>query len=273
MIDANLQSIKEFYDTIAEDYDKEYDSPFMRLYNALTWSNLKRFLPTKKGALVLDAGGGTGYWALKLARCGYHVVLTEVSETMLAVAQRKIERENLQSSITTKLVDIRDMSCFPSDYFDLVMAQGDPVSYCLDAATAVRELARTVKRQGPVLISVDNKYASIPRFLKEQAFDDLTTFLRDGILLNKASPGALVGSFRFQAFTPDELRALFSSCGLQVVRLLGKPILTHLLPQDCSASLLNTHFEKVLNLELQLCDKPSLVGLGGHIEVVGLKTK
>jgi len=272
MTDANLQSIKEFYDSIAEDYDKEYDHPSMRLYNAITWSNLQRFLPTKKGALVLDAGGGTGYWALKLARCGYHVVLTDVSEMMLEVAQRKIERENLQSTITTKLVDIRDMSCFPSDHFDLVMAQGDPVSYCLDATTAVRELSRTVKRQGSVVISVDNKYATIPRFLKEQAFDDLTTFLRDGILQNKPSPGSLVGSFRFQAFTPDELRALFTSCGLQVVRLLGKPILTHLLPQEWRVSFLKTHFDKVLGLELQLCDNPSLVGLGGHIEVVGLKT-
>lgn len=271
MTDPNTESVIEFYDTIAEAYDEEYNTPYMQLYNAITWQNLQRFLPQKKSAHILDAGGGTGYWAIKLAHYGYRVTLTDISKKMLQVAQRKIEQENLQQRIETRLVDIRDMACFPSEHFDLVMAQGDSVSYCLDAAQAVHELARTVKPQGPVLISVDNKYAMIPRFLRDQAFDELTTFLREGVLQNEASPGSLVGSFQFRAFTPDELRTLYTSCGLQVVRLIGKPILTHMITRDDRVELLTTHFERVLRLELQLCDDPSLVGFGGHLEVVGQK--
>jgi S-adenosylmethionine-dependent methyltransferase len=271
MRDRNVKLVKAFYNAIAEEYDKEYETTYMRLYNEITWSNLKRYLPKKKNAVVLDAGGGTGYWAIRLAQYGYKVVLTDISDIMLKAAQRKIEQENLQQNIETRLVDIRDMSCFPSEYFDLVMAQGDPVSYCLDPEKALSELSRTVKMNGHVLISVDNKYAMIPRFIREKAFDELTEFLRTGILTQEEMPGSLVGSFRFQAFTPEELRSLFTTCGLQVVRIIGKPILTHLVPREGREKILKECFERVLSLELKFCDNPSLVGIGGHLEVVGLK--
>jgi hypothetical protein len=48
--------VKKFYDRIAEDYDKEYDTPYMKLYNEITWGNIKRFLPKRKNAIILDAG-------------------------------------------------------------------------------------------------------------------------------------------------------------------------------------------------------------------------
>lgn len=272
MDNRDMKLVREFYDRIAEDYDKEYDTPSMRLYNEITWSNIKRFLPKKKSAVVLDAGGGTGYWAIRLAQYGYKVVLTDISDIMLQVARRKIEQENLQQNIETRLVDIRDMSCFPSEYFDLVMAQGDPVSYCLDAEKAVKELVRVVKTNGHVIVSVDNKYAMIPRFLREKVFDELTEFLRTGILKQEEMLGSLVGGFPFQAFTPEELRALFKTCGLHVVRIIGKPILTRLIPRESREEILKEYFESVLRVELKFCDNPSLVGIGGHIEVVGLKS-
>lgn len=267
-----MKLVKEFYNKIAEDYDKEYETISMRLYNEITWSNMKRFLPKNKSAVVLDAGGGTGYWAIRLARYGYKVILTDISDIMMKVAQRKIEKENLQHKIETRIVDIRDLSCFPSEYFDLVIAQGDPVSYCLDAEKALRELSRTVKINSHVIISVDNKYSMILRFIRDRSFDKLTKFLRNGILKQKESPGSLVGNFRFQAFSPEELRSIFKTCGLQVVRIIGKPILTRLIPRESREEILKEHFERVLSLELQFCDNPSLVGLGGHLEVVGLKT-
>ena len=272
MNNRDMKLVKEFYDRIAEDYDKEYETTYMRLYNEITWSNIKRFLPKKKSAVVLDAGGGTGYWAIRLARYGYKVILTDISDAMLNVAQRKIEQENLQQNIETRLVDIRDMSCFPSEYFDFVMAQGDPVSYCLDAEKAVKELARVVKTNGHVIVSVDNKYAMIPRFIREKAFDELTKFLTTGMLKLEEMPGSLVGSFRFQAFTPEELKTLFKTCGLHMVRIIGKPILTGLIPRESREEILKEHFERILRMELMFCDNQSLVGISGHLEVVGLKS-
>ena len=132
----DIKEVKKFYNKIAKEYDKQYKTPYWRLYHEITWDNIKKFLPKKKNALILDAGGGTGFWAIKLAKLGYKVILTDISEEMLKVAKKNIKKEKLKSKITVKKGDIRNMSCFPSNYFAMALAEGDPVSYCLDAKKA-----------------------------------------------------------------------------------------------------------------------------------------
>lgn len=127
MRNQDVKLVKEFYDKAAKDYDKEYEEPYWRLYQEITWQNIRRFLPKRKNAVILDAGGGTGFWAIRLARLGYHVVLTDISKNMLKVAGEKIGKEKLQDKIETRIVDIRDMSCFKPDLFDMALAEGDPV--------------------------------------------------------------------------------------------------------------------------------------------------
>jgi len=261
-----LEPVIEFYERMARDYDRQYDTPYWKLYHEITWENIRRFLPKRKGAVILDAGGGTGYWAIRLARHGYRVVLTDISESMLKVASEKIEKEDLQELIETRMVDIRDMSCFPSNHFDMALAEGDPVSYCLDAEKAVRELARVVKPNAYVVVSVDSKHSMIPRLIPGvnpmSSFDKLSEFLRTGFF---------EGKFKLQAFTPEELKSLLETCGLKVIRIIGKPILTQLIPREKADETIKRNFGKILNLELQFCDAPSLVGIGGHLEIVGVK--
>jgi ubiquinone/menaquinone biosynthesis C-methylase UbiE len=264
-------AVKEFYERTAGEYDEDYERPYWKLYHEITWNNIKRFLPKRKNAVILDAGGGTGYWAIRLAKRGYRVVLTDVSRNMLKVARGKIESEGLEGKIETKIVDIRNMNCFPSGSFDMAIAQGDPVSYCLNAEEAVRELARVVKPNAYVVVSVDSKYNMIHQVLihnaieerfSEQALDKISLFLRTGFLKT---------DYEFEAFTPEELKALFETCGLRVLRIIGKPVLTQFIPREKRDEILGNHFKRMLKLELNICAIPSLVGVGGHLEIVGIK--
>lgn len=160
-------AVKEFYERTAGEYDKEYETPYWKLYNEITWRNVEQFLPKRKNAVILDAGGGTGYWAIRLAKHGCRVVLTDISENMLKMAEEKIRGAKLQGKIEIRIADIRDMSLFPSNHFDMALAEGDPVSYCLNAEKAVMELARVVRPDAPVIVSVDNKYSIIHRLITE----------------------------------------------------------------------------------------------------------
>jgi len=259
--------VREFYEKTAENYDKEYKAPRWKLYHEIAWENIRRFLPKSRNGLILDAGGGTGYWAIKLAKLGYRIVLTDISESMLEVAKRKIGKEKLQNRIEIRVADIRDMSCFKSNQFDLALAEGDPVSYCLNPERAASELARVVKPNAHVIISVDSKYPIISRLIAEKSYDQLSKLSRTGIIKPRE------GELEFQAFTPEELKVLFKRCGLKLVRIIGKPILTQLLPKGERDRMIKENYRRILDLELRFCDIPSLVGVGGHLEAVGLKRK
>ena len=70
-----------------------YDGdPYWKIYREITWKHMKPYLPRRSGAKVLDAGGGTGVWAVKLARSGFQVTLADTSQGMLESARKKILR-------------------------------------------------------------------------------------------------------------------------------------------------------------------------------------
>ena len=145
MIELNDQSLKviRYYDKVAENYDEECKYPFMKeLYDKITWRYIEPFLPEK--GLVLDAGGGTGKWSIPIAEKGLRVILYDMSPKMLEVAERRIREKNLQNLIQTKLGDICEID-FPDNFFDFILAENDPISYCSDPKKAVRELSRVLK--------------------------------------------------------------------------------------------------------------------------------
>lgn len=257
-------AVREFYERTAEDYDREYQVPYWQLYHEITWNNVRKFLPEERNAVVLDAGGGTGYWAIRLAKHGFRVVLTDISENMLKVAQGKIRKEKLLDRIETRIVDIRDMSCFRANHFDMALVEGDPLSYCLDPERAVKELVRVVKPNAHVIVSVDSKYSIIYRLVAEGSFDEVSEFLRTSTLKRE---------FEYQAFTPEELEALLKKCGLEFIRVIGKPIFSQFIQREKRDEIIKKKFEKILDLELRFCDTPSLVGMGGHLEAVGKKPR
>lgn len=63
----------------------------MILYNRITWDNITRFLPEDRGGVILDAGGGTGFWAVQVAELGYRVVLVSMSAGMLDRARKNVD--------------------------------------------------------------------------------------------------------------------------------------------------------------------------------------
>lgn len=256
--------VEKYYDENAPLYDGEYTSPFFQLYKALTWENIRQFLPPKD-AVILDAGGGTGEWAIRLTELGYHVVLTDVSWGMLRQARLKIEEKNIQT-IEIKRVNITDLSCFSDNTFDMVLAQGDPLSYCGDAEKAVTEMYRVSKPGCCSIASVDSSYYQVLKILAVNQLDTLDEFLKTGL-------ASFQGKFTIRCFTPQSLRSLFEGAGFEVVRMLAKPVFLSVLPREKATDLLkdSQRFQKVLQLELQHCDDPNLIGFGSHLEIVGKK--
>ncbi|MDD5697301.1 MAG: methyltransferase domain-containing protein [Victivallaceae bacterium] len=253
-----------YYNEIAASYDADYKTPFWRMYNEVTWNYLKDCLPENKtDSLVLDAGGGTGLWAVKLAKLGYRVVLTDVSEGMLDVAEKKVVAEGLSDRIRIINSDITDMRQFQDNAFDLVLAEGDPVSYCSAPQKAIKELSRVCRKAGYITVSVDNKLTWMKRSVERCDFAAVDKIMSTGIAMMPTTENTGYPAF---TFTIDELEAIFRKNNVRLVRTVGKPVFAgkHDLEDE-------DIYNKLLEYELRYASVRWLAATGGHIAVIGQK--
>ena len=260
--------VERYYDSLADEYDSLYSGPYWALYDAITWENMRRFLP-KKGGRILDIGGGTGRWAIPLAERGYEVVLTDISERMLEVARRKVEEKGLGDRVRIVKADAQDMSMFEDCSFDMAIAQGDVLSYCQDPLRAAKEAFRVLRPGGHFVASVDNKFSVFCGALSEGDFVKASDALREGVVEHEDEHG----KFAVRCFSPEEARSLLERAGFEVVRLVGKMILWSLLSEEGKRRVLQEpeFLRHYFRLELELCTEPPLLGAASHLEVVGRK--
>ena len=261
--DEQTRRVIDYYRKTAEDYDKEYEAPFWQIYDKITWRYIEPYLPRK--GLVLDAGGGTGKWTIPIAKKGLKVIVYDVSEEMLNVALKKVKEHGLEDFVRVKQGDICNIE-FPNSHFDFVLAEGDPISYCDDPHKAVLELCRVLKPGCYIAAGVDSLLRIVRHAVGSK--HDMEAAFR--ILREKRFYAPKCG-FHCWAFTPKDLKQLFVRHGFEVVKIVGKPVV---FSREAEPLLQNpAKTEKLLELELALCEEESIIGYGGHLHIVARKPK
>jgi len=265
-MNKHLKKVVAHHDWWAETYDSDYFEHFA-LYHKVTLDNIRRFVPEEKGTTMIDVGGGTGIWSIELAKMGYKVVLTDISTGMLDKAKEQVKQLDLQSQIKIVISDICHMPEFSDNHFDMVLCQGDPLSYCGDHKKALSECVRVLKPGGALIASVDSR-ASALNWLKDTEDREAVKRLLDTGEVEMPT-GKEEFTYTIHAFTPEELRDLFESNGLRVERIIGKlviaPRLSFYKSEDPAIQ------EWLYNLELKYNDDPAFYPRAGHLEIAGRK--
>jgi ubiquinone/menaquinone biosynthesis C-methylase UbiE len=257
-----MNTPERYYDRIAHRYDAMYDSPYWDLYRRVSWEHAKPLLPRERSR-ILDIGGGTGIWAVKLAKSGHDVVCADLSHRMVDVARAAVEAARVSDRVTCARSDMQDLKEFGAAEFAAVWAQGDPLSYVPDPNLSLKNVARVLRPGGLFVASVDNRYAAIDHFLEKRDVAGLEAFLRSGSdewLADRPEE-----RFPVHFFTPDELRKVFDRRGFDVLSIIGKTVL----PFRRHEKLLEDpkEFHRLLGLELTLNREPALLGQAGHLEI------
>lgn len=256
---------EEKYGSIAEQYDERYVGPRWDLYDHVTLHVAGTHMPPAP-ARVLDAGAGSGKFALKLLRLGHDLTLLDPSEEMLAVARRKIET-SLPGAKAQFVPGTIEKLPFPDAAFDFVFCEGDPLSYCITThRDAAKEIMRVLRPGGGFYASLDNRWhyalAMIAMGHAEQG-------------LAAAETGAATDPYGVpvHAFRADEIRDVFHQAGAADVQVSGKIGLAHFLPDQTLLPLLqdNQQRARLYALETRLATDPHMCGLAGHLHVTGRK--
>ena len=260
-----VERIKTFFDDISPHFDNWTEILQERVYGYVTWEHLKKYIPENKNALILDAGGGTGRWAIPLAKIGYKVILCDISKGMLRQAESKIRKERLSDRIKLIEEDLTDLS-FPEQTFNFVLCEDGPISIS-DSQKVVSELRRVLKKGGKLWASVIGRY---PLALAKVGTNPEGALKLSKCEINYTSYKGIQNS---RVFNAQELQNLFQQNGIEVIRVYGNRIVSPLLEKkfrtmkDYDDKL----FSNIRDIELHLSEEPTLLGMAEYLQIIGRK--
>jgi SAM-dependent methyltransferase len=112
-----------------------------------------RLLGDLRGKRVLDLGCGTGSAAIAFAHQGAMVIALDASETRLAHARERAEREEVK--VEWRKGDLADLAFLRAESIDAAFSAGS-VSEVDDAARLFRQVQRVLKPNGPFVFSYEH---------------------------------------------------------------------------------------------------------------------
>lgn len=236
------------------------------LKRAALWDLIAPHLPADRDRPVLDLGGGTGVWTVRLAQAGCRVVLADISPGLLAAAAEKLRAANLTERVTLLEVDMDDLSRFGDGQFPLILAVGAPLSYCRDAGNAIRAIHRITAPDGVLIGDGENRYDAALFRRRAADWHQAKRVLLEGLSHwpDPANPAPI------RLFTPTELHHLLTSAGWQVARLCPSDVVTSLVHQEILETIADDEgaFVEALALERQLREDSHLLTCGRDVQFV-----
>lgn len=173
---------------------------------------------------VLDVGGGSGMWAVPLARAGCLVTVVEPSPNALAALHRRATEAGVQELVNPVQGDTDSLAdAMPAASADLVLGHG-VLEVVENPHAAVQALADATAPGGAVSVLVANRYAAV-------LVRALAGRLADALRLLEDPEGRLGGSDPvLRRFDTGRVTALLESSGLSVELLQGDGVVADLVP-------------------------------------------
>lgn len=236
-----------------------------RAYTATPWGRIRYTVVEEilrrqcaelgEGLRILDVGGGDGMDALPLALAGHDVTILDPSESWLAEAKRRAVEAG--TSLTTLVGGLDDL---PAGGWDLVLCHF-VLHYRPAAAGDVRRLAAAVRPGGRLSVMVPNPASMVLRRLVTGGPVAALTELRAD------TKRTVTFDHDVRKVSMGDLEAELASAGLELTGRFGTRIANDLLT-DNDAKNDPAYFDRILELERELCDQEPFVRIAGMYQLV-----
>lgn len=232
---------------------------------AVVWDYLRNVLDdlaAPGGSLhVLDAGGGTGGFAVPLAQLGHDVTVVDPSPDSLAALERRAAETGSSAHIRALQGDAAGLpTLVPSATFDLVLCHS-VLEVVDDPDEALRAVAQALRPGGVASVLAANRIAAVLGRAAAGRLGEARHLLED---TDGTSGG---GDPALRRFTLDELQVLFAAAGLSMqtvhgVRIFADFVPPALLDGDPQAA------DDLLALERSAAERPDYVALATQLHLL-----
>ncbi len=219
--------VRAFFDRRAAVYDQVADRPYWafsdRVLLALLRLELLPGLGEGDGIRILDAGGGTGRWALRLLRelPRASALLADISPGMLEVARRKAARSGARDRLSFLELDLNSPLPRRLGPFEVVLCFHNVAGLVADPAALVRRLARVTAPGGRIALVLPNLWQAAAKSLRDGRPGELRRLAtRSAVRYGDGVPEVLV-------FTPSVARRCLERAGCVDVSVRGFPVSVH----------------------------------------------
>lgn len=244
--------------------------PRASLRTAVVWEVLKDALErlveaTGRDALdVLDTGGGTGNFAVPVARLGHRVTVVDPSPNALFALERRADEAGVADRVRGVQGDILGLfDVVDRAGYDAVLCHG-VLEYVDDPAEGVRNAVDALRPAGALsLLGAGLGGAVLARALAGH-FSEARQALTDPA--GRWGDGDPVP----RRFTADQLTGLVDAAGLQVGAVHGVRVFGDLVP----GVLVDTEpgaMEELLKLEAAVAELPAFHSVATQLHVLGEK--
>jgi len=230
---------------------------------AVVWEALQQLLqdPTGPGAAgnglrVLDVGGGTGGFAVRVAELGHHVTVVDPSPDALAILDRRSEETGVADRVTGMQGDIATMpGLVGAGTVDVVLCHG-VLEVVDDPAAALAAVTEVLAPAGALSLLVAQRHAAVVARAMAGHLEQARELLE-----GHRAAGAP------RRFTAEETTALLAGAGftgiaLHAVRVFGDLVPSSLVDGEPRAT------AALAELERAVAERPEYLTLATQIHAL-----
>lgn len=248
--------------------DSRPSTPAGSARTAVVWEVLSAVLaesdPQGDGLDVVDAGGGTGGFAVPLAEAGHRVLVLDPSPDSLAALSRRTAERGLQQRVTAVQGDLADLpDLVAPGSADLVLCHS-VLEVVDDPAEALVAVAGVLRRGGRLSLLVANRAAAVLARALAGHPDEAARVLTDP----DGRWGPADGVRR--RFTPEQLDQLVSAAGLEVEQVHGVRVVADLVP-SAALDAEPGAAAALLALERALSDRPPFRDVATQLHLLAVR--
>ncbi|MFF2631111.1 methyltransferase domain-containing protein [Kitasatospora griseola] len=241
--------------------------PRSALRTAVVWEVLRSALERRSAELgrpvleVVDTGGGTGNFAVPVARLGHRVTVVDPSPDALFALERRAAEAGVTDLVRAVQGDTQTLpELVPAGSVDAVLCHG-VLEVVDDPAEALGHLVGTLGKGGLVSLLAANRNGAVLARAVAGQFTDARTVL-------DAPDGRWgAGDPMPRRFTGDQLGALATDAGLRVTSVHGIRVFADLVP----GVLVDTEpgaLDALLKLELAAAEQPAFHAVATQLHLL-----